>query len=371
MVQERKRVLITGIGVVSPFGRGRDVLLKALLEGGEAEPDESRGYRALRVQNYEPPANLDPEALAALGSASLFAADAAIQAVEDARLPFTAQTAPLIGVSFGSQLAAASEDSPAESVARILGVAGPLLTFSGAVTGALAIGEAAEIVRRGDAPVMVAGGVDRLPGAPKPAWPAIASSAARPFDVTRDGVLPSEGAAAFVLEAEELATERGANVYGELLGHGNAFSRATVMQPAPNFVDAARAMRAALLRAEVFQGEIETVFGSAAGDREGDAIEFRALKDLWGPNVDRLTVTSLQGALGQSFAAAAPVALAAALLSLGQATVPPTLGLSEPDPDFRQLDIVTAQPRKYRWETGMVNAFSAGANVSLIIRTVS
>lgn len=360
--------MITGLGVVSAAGRGPNALWSHLLEASLA-PGHTHLGGALR--DYTPPPNLDSEAASRLGRTSLLAADAAIQAVEDARLPFTAQTAPLIGVVFGSELGEAEKPvvgAPATSVARVLGVAGPLVAIAGPSSGALALAEAAEIVRRGEAPVVVAGAADALLAA-TPDAPVTPSGVPRPFDVDRDGLLLAEGAAAVVLEASDLAEDRGAVVYGEVLGHGNCFSRATVMQPAPNFLDATRAMRAALLRAEVFQGEIEVVFASATGSLDGDAIEVRALKDLWGPNVDRLTVTSVHGALGFPLAAAAPISVVAALLSLREAVVPGTAGLREVDADFRQLDIVRGEARKYRWDTAMVNAFGAGANVALVLRS--
>jgi 3-oxoacyl-[acyl-carrier-protein] synthase II len=370
---QAKRVFIAGLGVVSPVGRTA-AFWDALLKGEGVPLGRDGGYSVSRIVDYRPPANLDAEAAAYLGRCSLFAADAAIQAVEDARLPFTAQTAPLIGVSFGSELGELEKQvagAPAASVARILGIAGPLLSHVGPASGLLAIAEAAEMVRRGEAPVVVAGGADALPpldiaGRPRPT---LSRGAGRPFDAARDGVVLGEGAAAVVLEDAELAQDRGVRVYGEVLGHGNAFSRATVMKPGPNFVDAARSMRAALLRAEAFQGEVEVLLASASGDPEGDAIEARALKDLWGPNVDRLTILAIQGLIGDAMAASGPLSLVAALSSMNEAIVPPTVGLSEVDPDFRQLDIVTGKARQFRWGTGMVNAFGPGANVSLVIRT--
>jgi 3-oxoacyl-[acyl-carrier-protein] synthase II len=367
MNSPQTRVLITGLGVISSLGRTA-AFWDALTSGGGRDIEAGDVQPSAIVADYSPPANLDAEAASRLGRCSLFAVDAAIQAVEDARLPFTAQTAPLIGVLFGSELGESERPvagAPATSVARVLGVAGPVHSYAGPAAGALAVAQAFEIVRRGEAPVVVAGGAD----IPAGLYFDAGSRRPRPFDADRDGFLPAEAAAAVVLESAEVAEERGARVYGELLGQGSAFSRATVMEPGPNFVDAARAMRAALLRAEIFQGEVEVVFASASGDPAGDAIEVRALKDLWGPNVDRLTVTSLLGASGYPFAAAGPLALVAGLRALAAAVVPPTVGLVEPDPDFTRVDFVIAEPRKYRWSTGLVNTVGAGLNVSLVLRT--
>ncbi len=349
MSESPHRVVITGAGVVSPFGRGLDALWQALLEGRRSSG---------RVDRYKPPANLDPEAVALLDRRSLYAVDAAIQAIEDAHLPVTAQSAPLIGVVWGSSGARGNEP-PASQVARVLGVAGPALTLEGASSGSQAVGESLEMIARRQAPVVVAGGTSAL-DASTPA------GSGRPFDAGRDGRMPAEGAAAFVLESEAIARDRGAHVYAELVGYGAAFSRSTVMTPGANHVDAARAVQQALVRAQVLQGEVEVVFAAAAGD-ETDQIEVRGLGELWGPNVDRLTVTSVHGATGYAFAAAGPLSLAVALKSLEEGTLPPTAGCDKPDESFRDLDIVLRQ-RTYRFSTALVDDLGAGTNVALLVR---
>ena len=355
---EARPVWVTGVGVVSPFGRGLEPLWDALVSGAVARP--------AACVDYMGPGNLDPEARAGLGRATLLAADAAIQAVEDARVPFTAQTAPMIGVVFGSMEGDKEKPvpgAPATSVARVLGVAGPVLSLYGPGSGLAAVIEGFEIVARGDAPVVVVGAT----GAPT-AVGGDGADAGRPFDAGRDGVAAGEAACALVLEDEEIARSRGARLMVQVLGGGLAFSRATVMRPGPNFIDAARAMRAALLRAEVFQGEVETIFSGAAGDRAGDDVEVRALKDLWGPNVDRLTVTSVLGAAGHAGPAAAVLSLAAAVASLERGVVPAASGCHEVDEQFAALDIVLGQARDWRYNTAMVTGFSEATNAALVIR---
>lgn len=360
MTSDAGRVLVTGVGVVSPFGRGVGAFWQALCEG--------RVARSGHIESYRPPANLDSDAQAHLGRCSLIAVDAAIQAVEDAAMPFTAQTAALIGVVLGSELGEVERPipgAPATSVARVLGVAGPVISFSGLGSGLAAIVEGFEIIKRGASPVVVAGGVDALPadvsGSP-------AEAPGRPFDRDRGHAGPAEGAAVIVLEDSEIALARNARVYGEVLGGGLAFSRATVMSPAPNLVDAARAMRAALLRAEVFQGEIETIFAAANGDALLDEVEARAIMDLWGPNADRLTVTSVHGATGHSHGAAGALSLIAAIKSLEQGVVPAAAGCENIDGGMATLDIVTGASRAWRYNTAMVNALCEGTNVSVVVR---
>lgn len=355
MSTDRGRVLVTGLGVVSAFGRGLEALWRSLRDGTPAA--------SAVCEDYHPPSNLDSDALAALERRSLLAADAAIQAVEDAGLPFTAQTAPLIAVVLGSgggELAAS--EPPATSVARVLGVAGPVLSLSGRGSGLAALVEGFELIKRGAAPVVVVGAVDLLPEGNTE------GGSSRPFDADRSGPRPAEASCALVLEDAEIATTRGARVYAEVLGGGMAFSRATAMDPAPNFVDAARAMRAALLRAEVFQGEVEAVFACANGDPAGDEVEVRALKDLWGPNVDRLTVTSIHGATGHAASSGGLLSLLAAIKAMNEGLFPASAGCERPDDAFSALDIVTGKARAWRFTTAMINDFSEGTNVSVVVR---
>lgn len=357
MPNDPRRVLITGIGLVTPFGRGIAPLWQALIDG-RAAPGQ-------RFDSYDGPPNLDPAVRLLLGRCSLLAAGAAIEAVEDAAMPFTAQTAPLIGVAIGSELGEPDKPlagAPATSTARVLGVAGPVLSLSGKGSGLSAVLQAYEMVKQGTAPVVVAGGVDLLPAETADPGPA------RPFEANRTLPRPAEAACLLVLEDAEIAAGRDARVYGEVLGGGAAFSRATVMQPALNFVDAARSMRAALLRAEVFQGEIEAIFAAANGDHAGDEVECRAISDFWGPNADRLTVTSIHGASGSAGASSGPMSVAVALHSINKAIVPAVTGCHRPADAFSALDIVTGAARPWRFNTALINDFSDGCNVSLVVR---
>jgi 3-oxoacyl-(acyl-carrier-protein) synthase len=320
---------------------------------------------AARLEDYAPPSNLDPAARAGLGRASLLAADVAIQAVEDARLPFTAQTAPLVGVAFGTMEGEREKPvpgAPASSVARVLGVAGPLLSLEGPGSGLAALVEGFEMLKRAATPVVVVGAIDTVAASGSTVVPG------RPFAAGRSGYSYVEIACAVVLEDAEIVEAREARVYAEVLGGGMAFSRATVMEPSPNYVDTARAMRAALISAEVFQGEVETVFAGAWGDRVADEAEGRAIRDLWGPNADRLTVTSVQGATGFAPAASGLLSLVTALRSLETGIVPPTAGCDKADEPFAPLDIVTTSARAWRYNTVMVNAISEANNVSVILR---
>jgi 3-oxoacyl-(acyl-carrier-protein) synthase len=341
-------VVITGLGAVTRFGRGAEALWRGVLRGEAIRAGQGE------LVDYAPPANLDVATANRLARGNLIAVDAAIQAVEDARLPINEQGAPLIGVVF---------TDVATDVARTLGVGGPVITLTGPSSGAIAIAEAAEMIRRGEAPVVIAGGMD-LAGKDDRAQ---TQAMARPFDPSRDGVVAAEASAALVLEDAELARSRGARVYGEVAGHGIAFGGA----PRPDYRAIARAMQSALLRAETIQGAVDWLGAAAAGDRDLDSAEALALRELWGPNVERLTVSSIHGASGYAPVAGGALGAVVALRAIAEGLIPPTAGFETPDPLLPDLDIVRGEARRFQLRTVVVNATSAATSVALVLGRAS
>lgn len=379
---DAKRVCITGIGAVSPFGRGANDAWAGLTAGKSAVAPiasfDASGLAcriAAEVRDYAPREDMDPEAAAALDRRSLFAADAAIQAIIQSGLPITADTVPQIGVAVGSELPH-GRSTPAADVARTISAAGPVThVANGAPAGLMAIGEAAEWVRREECSVAVAGGAEAPIAAE---WlqhfegmmthrnddPA---RAVRPWDKSRDGFALGEGAAMFVLEDEDLAVRRGAFIYAYLDGYGATFNRAPVAHAAANAVDVGRAMQAALMRWDLtLQGEIDVIFASAGGGAL-DAIEGQAVKRVWGPNADRLWLTAVKGTLGHTLGASGAFALLGAVYCLQAGLIPPTLNLDEQDPECGDLEVVTGDVRRLHGTKALVNAFGLGHNASLIV----
>jgi 3-oxoacyl-[acyl-carrier-protein] synthase II len=377
-----KRVCITGIGAVSPFGRDANALWTALSASRSAiAPITAFDASSLACQiggeiaDYIPREDMDPEAAAAMDRRSLLAADAAIQALIQADIPITADTVTQIGVAVGSELPE-GWTATAANVARTISAAGPVTHASnGAAGGLMAIGEAAEWVRREDCSIAVAGGAE----APvtRDVFEHFASMltkrngdpthAARPFDAARDGFALSEGAAMVVLEDEDVAIRRGANILAYVDGYGATFSRAPVAHAAANPVDAGRAMQAALMKWDLtLQAEIDVIFASAGGGAI-DAVEAQAIKRVWGPNADRLWVTAIKGALGHTLGASGAFNTVAAIFSLQAGLIPPTLNLEALDPECVGLEVVTEDVRRLHGTRTMVNAFGLGHNASLII----
>ncbi len=380
---EPKRVCITGLGAVSPFGRSPAEFWQGLLAGRSAvapiaafDASDLVCRIAAEVRDYAPREDMAPDAAAAMDRRALFAADAAIQALIEADVPINAETVTQIGVAAGSELPSGTT-TPAAFVARTISAAGPVSHLANAAaSGLMAIGEAAEWIRRDECSIAVAGGTEapvtreslehfeRFGLTHNNAGP---SAAVRPYDAARNGFALAEGAAMVVLEAEDVAIRRGAHILACLDGYGATFSRAPVAQPAPNAIDAGRAMQSALMRWDVtLQGEIDVVFGCAGGGVI-DATEGQAIRRVWGPNTDRLWVTAIKGTLGHTLGASGAFGVIAAVFALQAGLVPPTLNLAQQDAACGQLEVVTGEPHPIHASKALVNAFGYGHNASLIV----
>jgi 3-oxoacyl-[acyl-carrier-protein] synthase II len=381
MADETKRVCVTGVGAVSPFGRDANALWAGLCAGKSAvapitafEPGD--GCRiAAEVRDYAPREDLDPEAAAAMDRRSLFAADAAIQALIEGAVPITAESVTQIGVAVGSEFADARVTTAAH-VARTISAGGPVAQITnGAVGGLTAIGEAAEWIRREECAIAVAGGAEApvMPEALRHFDSMLThrnddpAAAARPYDAARDGFALAEGAAMVVLESEELATRRGANILAYVDGYGTTFNRAPVAHAAPNAIDVGRAMQAALMKwGLTLQGEIDVIFGSANGGLI-DAIEGQAIGRIWGPNKDKVWTTAIAGTLGHALGASGALRFVAAIFCLQAGLIPPTANLEEQDPDCGGLEVVTDDVRRLHGSKALVNAFGIGHNASVVV----
>jgi 3-oxoacyl-[acyl-carrier-protein] synthase II len=378
-----KRVCITGLGAVSPLGRSATDLWRGLLAGRSAvapiaafDASDLACRVAAEVPDYAPREDMAPDAVAAMDRRALFASDAAIQALTEADVPINAETVAQIGVAAGSELPPGAT-TPAAFVARTISAAGPVSHLANAAaSGLMAIGEAAEWIRREGCSIAVAGGAEapitreslahfeRFGLTHNNAEPA---AAVRPYDAARDGFALAEGAAMVVLEAEDVAIRRGAHILAYLDGYGATFSRAPVAQPAPNALDAGRAIQAALLRWDItLQGEIDVIFGCAGGGTI-DAIEGQAVRRVWGPNTDRLMVTAIKGTLGHTLGASGAFGVIAAVFALQAGLVPPTPNLERQDDACGQLEVVTGEPRGIHASKALVDAFGFGHNASIIV----
>jgi len=270
-------------------------------------------------------------------------------------------------------------DGPAGWAARRLGFRGPRAVNIGAcAAGAMAIGEGLRMVRSGRVPVVLAAGFDSmisplgvmgfsLLGAlsgrhDRPA------EASRPFDVTRDGFVPGEGAGALILEDLDHALARGARIYGELAGYGASVDAYKPTAPEPGGRGAAIALRNALADARMAPEEVGYVNAHGTGTPLNDQTETRALKAVLGAHAHRIPVSSTKSQIGHLVAGAGAVELVAGLLAMNGGFVPATINLHHPDPEC-DLDYVPNEPRAHRFDAFLSNSFGfGGQNGCLAVR---
>jgi 3-oxoacyl-[acyl-carrier-protein] synthase II len=239
-----------------------------------------------------------------------------------------------------------------------------------------AIGDAGEIIKRGAADVMVAGGADasitRFALAGFAQARALSTNnddplgASRPFDADRDGFVMGEGGAALVLEEREHALARGANVYAELVGYGMSADAYHVTLPRPGGDGAARAMKAALDHARIDAAEISVINAHGTSTQANDATETAAIKTVFGEDAYRIPASSTKSMTGHLLGGAGALEAVASVLTIGEGVIPPTINYTTPDPEC-DLDYVPNEAREAEVTTVMSNSFGFGGhNVALI-----
>jgi 3-oxoacyl-[acyl-carrier-protein] synthase II len=264
-------------------------------------------------------------------------------------------------------------------IAIRFGLRGPnLCHVSACATGAHAIGEAARIIERGDADVVLAGGSEApllpLAVAGFAAMRALSvrnddpAAASRPFDCDRDGFVMAEGAGVVVLEALDHARRRGMPIRGEIAGYAATADAAHLASPLEDGAGARLCMERALADAQVPPDEVGYVNAHATSTPAGDAVEARVLRSVFGSHVERLPVSSTKGATGHLLAAAGAVEAIVSLLALETGWLPPTLNLDRPDPECA-LDHVARKPRRADARIAVSNSFGfGGTNAALVMR---
>jgi len=397
------RVVITGIGVVSPIGCTVDRFWSALVDARSgigpisvAPTDRLTARIAAQVLDFDPSQHFDPKRANLLDRFSQFAVVAARAAVRDAQLEISEElafeAATIVGNAAGGQNSVDEsyfklygQNSPrvhpltiprwmvnaaVSQVSMDLGLKGPTYTIASAcASGTHAIGQAFHMVRGGQARIALAGGTEAcLTVGTIKCWEALrvlSSDTCRPFSKTRSGLVLGEGAAMLVLEARERALARGAPVYAEVLGFGMSADAVDITAIDPD--GAARAMRAALADAKANPEEVDYVNAHGTGTDLNDRIETTALRRAFGPSADRLAVSSSKGVLGHSLGAAGALELAATALAIRQQTIPPTANFEETDPDCN-LDFVPNVARDAPVRTAMSSSFAfGGLNAVLVL----
>jgi 3-oxoacyl-[acyl-carrier-protein] synthase II len=405
-----RRVVVTGLGVISPIGTGKEAFWKALIKGengaGRISHFDSTNFSsqiAAEVKDFNPADYLDKKESRRLVRFIQFAVAASQMAVKDAQLSITAENANEIGVLIGSgiggiafleeQAKALFEKGPdklspftvpymitdmaAGYVSINLGAKGPnSCVVTACATGTNAIGDASEIIRRGDAKIMIAGGTEAsitpLGFASFCAARALSTRnddplhASRPFDKERDGFVMGEGCGIVVLEELEDAKARGANIYGEIIGYGMSGDASHITAPAPGGEGAVRAINAALKDAKISPDQIDYINGHGTSTLLNDKYETMAIKTAFGPRAKSIPISSNKSMFGHLLGAAGAVELIATLLSINNSMAPPTINYEVADPEC-DLDYVPNSARKLPINIALSESFGFGGHNAVLI----
>jgi 3-oxoacyl-[acyl-carrier-protein] synthase II len=407
---EDERVVVTGIGVVTPLGIGLETFWHGLAEGRSGvtsisvcDPGESPSRIAAEVPGFDPRAYLDAKEARRMSRSSQFAVAAAQMAIVDAQLTIDDSNRDEIGVLIGSgstappdteaamrtliergfsrvspfYITSALPNMPACQVAIQFGLHGYNTTIATAcAASSQAIGEAAEVIRRGHATVMLAGGTEapicQLTLASFSALRALSTRndepqrASRPFDADRDGFVLGEGAGMLVLERLSHARRRGATIHAELIGYASTCDAHHVTAPHPNGNGAARAMALALNYAHIAPQQVDYINAHATSTSVGDIAETNAIRQVFGEYAYSVPISSTKSMIGHLTSAAGAVEAAATILSLKHNLIPPTINLEQPDPQC-DLDYVPNQARPADLRIAMSNSFGFGGVNGVLI----
>ena len=408
----RRRVVVTGIGLVTSLGIGRRENWEAALAGrsGAAtistfEPLDTKTTIACQVTGFDPADYMDRRVARRMDRFAQFAVAAGRMALEDAGLTVDDALAPRIGALVGSgiggletfvqQVDGVAEKGPdrvsplfipmvianmaAAQVSMELGLKGPLSTISTAcASGNHALGDATEMIRSGRADAMLAGGaeasVTRVGIAAFNAMRALSTrnddpeGASRPFDAGRDGFVMGEAGAVLVLEALEHAEARGAELICEVLGYGLTGDAHHLTEPDPTGEAPAAALTMALREAGVAPEEVDYVNAHATSTPVGDPSEVRALKLALGEEVAaRTPVSSTKSMHGHCLGAAGGVEGALTALALKEGRIPPTINLHDLDPECEGVDHVANVARDADIRVAVSNAFGFGGHNAILV----
>ncbi len=393
-----RRVVITGLGVVSPVGTGKDVFWSALLSGksgiGPVTAFDSSTYAAhigAEVRDFDPACHVTKQRPEKMGRASQLAIAAARLAFADSGVDLGTIPRRRIGVSMGTtsgeplfveeyndKLKAGGEEAipphcfsrypchvmPAH-VAIEFDLHGPSIMIPTAcAAGNYAIGYGYDLIRTGRTDLMIAGGADafsRIPYLGFARLGAIAPERCQPFDKNRKGMVPGEGAGMLVLEPLDSALARNAKIYAEVLGYGVSCDAHHMTAAHPEADGAIRAMSAAMTESGVGIDDIDYLSAHGTGTPTNDRIESLAVRTLFGERAPKVPMSSIKSMLGHTMGAASAIEAIACALALDTGWIPPTINHEEPDPDCG-LDIVPNHARHTNPKVVLNNAYAFGGN---------
>ena len=403
-----RRVAVTGLGAVTPLGNDVASTWRAATAGESGidwirsfDPGDAPVRVAAEVKDFDASQVASPKEVRKLERNVLLALGAGREALDDSGL--NGFDPARVGIVFGTAIGGVNGileqeeirlsrgpdrvspnflpnvlvDSASGQLAISLGIKGPnYAVVSACATGSHAIGEAAELIKRGDADAVLAGGGEAcmhpliLAGFTAMRGLAVENDdpplASRPFDATRAGFVMGEGACVFLLEDFEAAQARGARVYAEVLGYGASNDAHHMAQPEPEAIGVADMMRAALLRSGVEPERVGYINAHGTSTPLGDLAETKAIKAVFGDHAYKLAVSSTKSMMGHTFGAAGAIEAMMCALALHEGVIPPTINYRHPDPDC-DLDYVPNEARRVQVDVALSNAMGLGGHNGCVL----
>ncbi|WP_078548115.1 beta-ketoacyl-ACP synthase II [Litchfieldia alkalitelluris] len=406
---DKKRVVVTGLGALTPIGNDTATSWKNALDGVSGIGPLTRvnieglpAKVAAELKDFNPENFMDKKDARRMDRFTQYALAASFMAVKDAELEITEEIAPRVGVWIGSGIGGMETheqqhsiflekgyrrvspfyvpmmipDMAAGQVSIALGAKGiNTCTVTACATGTNSIGDAFKVIQRGDADVMITGGTEApltnmsfagfcsakaLSFNPDP------KTASRPFDKNRDGFVMGEGAGIIVIEELEHALARGAKIYAEIVGYGATGDAYHITQPAPNGEGGVRAMRQAIQDAGLEPNEIDYVNAHGTSTEYNDKFETLAIKEVFGDHAQKLAISSTKSMTGHLLGAAGGVEAIFSVLAINEDIVPPTINYETPDPEC-DLDYVPNKARKQTVRAALSNSLGFGGHNATII----
>jgi len=391
-----RRIVITGMGVVSPIGQTVPEFQKNLFAGVCGIESASFAYRnsevrfpAAPIKDFKPEIWIDPKKVSLLDRFAQFAVAAALQAVKDADITFTPElaerTAVITGTGVGGQntleesymklldntssprvhpftIPRLMANAGSSQISMATGITGPGFTVASACASAIhAMGTTLHMLRSGFIDAAITGGSEScLTFGTLKGWEALrvmAPDVCRPFSINRAGMILGEGAAMFVLETYENAKARGAKIYAELAGFGMSSDARDLTTP--DVHGAARSLPNALKDAHLKPEDVQYINAHGTGTRINDLTETAAIKQVFGDHAKKLAISSSKSMFGHALGAAGALEMVATVLAITGDQAPPTINYLGPDPEC-DLDVVPNTARKLSMNVALNNSFAFG-----------
>jgi 3-oxoacyl-[acyl-carrier-protein] synthase II len=408
MRMEKRRVVVTGIGAVTPLGNDAETTWNHIIEGVSGigpvtrlNADDFPAKVAAEVKEFNVENFIDKKDARKMDRFTHYAVAASLMAVKDSRLEINDENAPRVGVWIGSGIGGMETfeqqhetfmnrgyrrvspffvpmmipDMATGQVSITLGARGfNSCTVTACATGTNSIGDAFKVIQRGDADVMVTGGAEapitKMSFAGFCANTALSTNqdpqkASRPFDKNRDGFVMGEGAGIVVLEELEHALARGAKIYAEIVGYGATGDAYHITAPAPEGEGGARAMKMALDDAGLSPEEIGYINAHGTSTEYNDKYETMAIKAVFGEHAYKLAVSSTKSMTGHLLGAAGGIEAIFTVLALQEGILPPTINLDSPDPEC-DLDYVANEARRQQVNAAISNSLGFGGHNATI-----